>query len=201
MNKVKISFAGETMLLDQAMKDLTTAILVSLVLIYLILLIEFRSTLQPIIILVCVPYALVGVIITLLITGYSFSILAGIGLLCLIGIVVNNGIIYIDYANLLQERGYKLKDACVQACMTRVRPIILTKATVILGIMPLAMASASKTQFWKPLCWAIIGGLLIATTLTLVIIPVAYYITEGWRSKYYSRRKHLAPSDIANREE
>jgi HAE1 family hydrophobic/amphiphilic exporter-1 len=191
--KVAIKFAGETMLLNKAMKDLTKAILVSLILIYLILLIEFKSTLQPLIILVCVPYALVGVIVGLLIMHYSFSILAGIGLLCLIGIVVNNGIIYIDYANLLREWGRSRREACVEACLTRVRPIILTKATVILGIIPLAMASASKTQFWKPLCWAIIWGLLIATTLTLIIIPVAYYITEGWREKYYAKRTDIAP--------
>ncbi|HOO55799.1 MAG TPA: efflux RND transporter permease subunit [bacterium] len=188
MKSVSVSFAGETMLLSKAMSDLTTAVFVSLILIYLILLVEFKSTTQPLIIMVCVPYALVGVIIGLLIMGYSFSILAGIGLLCLIGIVVNNGIIYIDYANLLQERGLKRRDACIEACMTRVRPIVLTKLTVILGIAPLATAAASKTQFWKPLCWAIIWGLVIATTLTLVIIPVAYYIVEGWRDSYYRKR-------------
>lgn len=191
--RVEIKFAGETMLLTRALQNLTRALVVSLIFIYLILLVEFRSTTQPLIILVCVPYALVGVILTLLILGYSFSILAGIGLLCLIGIVVNNGIIYIDYANLLQEWGRSRREACVEACMTRVRPIILTKATVILGIIPLAMANASKTQFWKPLCWAIIGGLVIATTLTLIIIPVAYYIVEGWRRGYYKHgREHLA---------
>jgi multidrug efflux pump len=193
VGKVRIKFAGETMLLAGAMRNLTAAVIVSLVFIYLILLVEFKSTTQPLIILVCVPYALVGVILTLLVLGYAFSILAGIGLLCLIGIVVNNGIIYIDYANMLQERGKSRKEACIEACLTRVRPIILTKATVILGIIPLATASASKTQFWKPLCWAIIGGLVIATTLTLVIIPVAYYIVEGWRRGYYKHgRQHLA---------
>ncbi len=193
LSRVGIRFAGETMLLNKAMKDLSKAILFSLVFIYLILLVEFKSTLKPLIILVCVPYALVGVILGLLIMHYSFSILAGIGLLCLIGIVVNNGIIYIDYANLLQERGLSRREACIEACLTRVRPIILTKLTVILGIIPLAVASASKTQFWKPLCWSIIWGLLIATTLTLVIIPVAYYVTEGWRESYYKIRTQLAP--------
>ncbi|HOC93228.1 MAG TPA: efflux RND transporter permease subunit [bacterium] len=188
MKNVNIEFAGETMLLGEAMKNLSVAFLVSMIFIYLILLIEFKSTTQPLIILVCVPYALVGVILTLLILGYSFSILAGIGLLCLVGIVVNNGIIYIDYANLLRERGMKRREACVEACLTRMRPIILTKITVILGILPLAAASAAKTQFWKPLCWSIIGGLFIATTLTLVIIPVAYYIVEGWRKGYYDKR-------------
>ena len=188
MKKVRLHFGGETMLMDRAFSDLVTAVLVSLALIYLILLLEFRSTLQPLIILVCVPFALVGVILGLLIMGYSFSILAGVGLLCLIGIVVNNGIIYIDYANILQQRGKSRREACLEACLTRLRPIVLTKATVILGIMPLASAAASKTQFWKPLCWAIIWGLLIATALTLVIIPVAYYITEGWRSRYYRKR-------------
>jgi len=188
IKNVKIRFAGETMLMDQAYSDLVTAVLVSLALIYLILLLEFRSTLQPLIILVCVPYALVGVILGLLIMGYSFSILAGIGLLCLIGIVVNNGIIFIDYANLLQARGRSRREACLEACLTRLRPIVLTKITVILGITPMALASASKTQFWKPLCWSIIWGLLISTTLTLIIIPVAYYITEGWRARYYGKR-------------
>jgi len=190
--ELDISFAGENMLIDTAVKDLSTALFVSIALIYLILLLEFRSTTQPLIILVCVPYALVGVIVGLLIMRYSFSILSGIGLLCLIGIVVNNGIIYIDYANLLQDRGMGRRKACIEACLTRLRPIVLTKLTVILGIMPLALSTAAKTQFWKPLCWAIIWGLLIATTLTLVIIPVAYYITEGWRRKYYKNHSEYA---------
>ncbi len=189
---IDVKFGGETMLLGSAMSDLIKAAVISLVLIYIVLLAEFRSTLQPLIILVCVPYALVGVIIGLLIMGYSFSILAGIGLLCLIGIVVNNGIIYIDFANLLQRAGKSRMEACIEACRTRLRPIIVTKATVILGIMPLAMANASRTQFWKPMCWAIIWGLLIATTLTLVIIPVSYYVAEGWRERYYARKERKA---------
>lgn len=184
MRKVDVAFAGENAILGTAMRDLSRAVLCSLLLIYLILLFEFRSTLQPLIILVCVPYALVGVIFGLLIMHYPFSVLAGIGLLCLIGIVVNNGIIFIDYANLLRRAGKPRREACIEACLTRLRPIVLTKATVILGIIPMALAGAAKTQFWKPMCWAIIWGLLIATTLTLVIIPVVYFITEGWRDKY-----------------
>lgn len=186
MRGTEVKFAGETLFIKRAMRNLTIAMLVSIVLIYFILLLEFRSTTQPLIILICVPYALVGVILGLLIMNYPFSILAGIGLLCLIGIVVNNGIIYIDYANLLQKRGMELRAACIEACRTRMRPIILTKATVILGIVPLAVASASKTQFWKPLCWAVIWGLIIATTLTLIIIPVAYYVMEKARTRFYA---------------
>jgi HAE1 family hydrophobic/amphiphilic exporter-1 len=191
IRETEVKFAGETMFIERATRNLTLAMITSIVLIYFILLLEFRSTTQPLIILICVPYALVGVILGLLIMSYPFSILAGIGLLCLIGIVVNNGIIYIDYANLLQKRGMELRAACIEACRTRMRPIVLTKATVILGIVPLAMASASKTQFWKPLCWAVIWGLIIATTLTLIIIPVVYFVIEKARGRFYEKHPPL----------
>lgn len=186
-----VFFAGETRFITSAFGDLKKALLISLILIYIVLLIEFKSTLQPLIILTCVPYALVGVVLGLLITGNSFGILSFIGVVCLTGIVVNNAIILIDYANLLRSRGISLRQSIIEAAQIRLRPIIMTKSTVILGVLPLAIAASDKTQFWKPLCWSIIWGLVVATTLTLIIIPVVYYIMENARARYYEKRKQI----------
>lgn len=187
---VDVTFGGETMLITSAFGDLKKALFISLIIIYVVLLLEFKSTLQPLIILTCVPYALAGVVLGLLVTHNSFGILSFIGVVCLTGIVVNNAIILIDYANLLRRHGTPLREAVIEAAQTRLRPIVMTKSTVILGVLPLAITASDKTAFWKPLCWSIIWGLIVATTLTLVIIPVVYSIMEDWRKAYYSKREN-----------
>jgi len=139
--------------------------------IFAVLVLQFRSFIQPLIIYVAIPFAVIGMIWALLITGYTFSFSAFIGLISLVGIVVNNSIILVDYANKLIAQGMSRREAVITSGETRFTPILLTSLTTIGGLLPLTLSGSSM---WAPLGWTIIGGLFVSTFLTLIIVPVLY---------------------------
>jgi len=153
------------------------ALLIALLGIFAVLVLQFRSFRQPGIVFAAIPFAITGAVLALLITGYTFSFTAFIGLTSLVGIVVNNSIILVDYANQLLEDGRSVIDAIVEAGQTRFLPIILTTLTTIGGLLPLTLTGSSM---WAPMGWAIIGGLIVSTVLTLVVVPALYaLLTEA----------------------
>ena len=145
--------------------------LVALMGIFAVLVLQFRSFSQPAIIFAAIPFAMTGSILALLFSGNSFSFTALVGLTSLVGIVVNNSIILVDYSNQLLHNGRKLKAAVVESAVTRLLPITLTTLTTIGGLLPLTMSGSSM---WSPMGWSIIGGLLVSTLLTLFVVPVLY---------------------------
>lgn len=147
------------------------AVLLALIAIFAVLVLQFRSFLQPVIIFVAIPLAIIGSIWALFITGYTFSFTAFIGGASLVGIVVNNSIILVDYTNSLRKEGFSLDEALKKAGETRFTPILLTTLTTIGGLLPLTLKGG---ELWAPLGWTIIGGLLVSTILTLILVPVLY---------------------------
>ena len=145
--------------------------LIALISIFAVLVLQFKSFTQPLIIFTAIPLALIGSIWALFITGNSFSFSALIGLLSLIGIVINNSIILVDYTNRLRDDGKSIIESIKIAGETRFTPIILTTLTTIGGLLPLTLRGGTM---WAPMGWAIIGGLLVSTMLTLIIVPVLY---------------------------
>jgi HAE1 family hydrophobic/amphiphilic exporter-1 len=127
------------------------------------------------------------VAIALFITGTTLSVISGIGVVMLIGIVVKNAIVLVDFINLMRERGNELFEAIAISGRSRLRPVIMTSATTILGMLPLAMSSGAGSELWSPMGVAIIGGLLFSTLVTLVLVPVVYAIF----AKHGERNKHL----------
>ena len=146
--------------------------------IFAVLVMQFRSFKQPLIVFSAIPFAATGAFVALYITGYTFSFTAFIGLTSLAGIVVNNAIILIDYANQQHAKGERLYDAVIQSAQTRMTPIILTTVTTISGLLPLTL---SGSMMWAPMGWAIIGGLMISTILTLFVVPVLYLLFTNER--------------------
>ncbi|MCP4310490.1 MAG: efflux RND transporter permease subunit [Bacteroidetes bacterium] len=167
--------AGELESRNDAFSGMTNAIIIAIISIFSVLLLQFRSFKQPLIVFVAIPFAFTGMIWALLITGNSFSFTAFVGLTSLVGIVVNNSIILVDYINKLRERGKALDEALQLAAETRLTPIVLTALTTIGGLLPLTLRGGT---LWAPMGWTIIGGLLVSTVLTLVIVPVAYKLLE-----------------------
>ncbi|MBN1299580.1 MAG: efflux RND transporter permease subunit [Melioribacteraceae bacterium] len=165
--------AGEVETREESFGDMSKAILIAMLGIIAVLVLQFNSVSQPLIVFTAIPLALIGSIVFLLITGYSFSFLAFVGLTSLVGIVVNNSIILVDYTNQLRAEGIKLADAIVKACETRFIPIIVTTATTIGGLLPLTISGGA---LWGPMGWTIIGGLSVSTFLTLLVVPVLYKI-------------------------
>lgn len=148
-----------------------TAAIIAVIAIFAVLVLQFRSFVQPIIIYIAIPFAAIGMIWALLITGNTFSFTAFVGLTSLVGIVVNNSIIMVDYTNYLRKKGKSIMEAIQIAGETRFTPIILTSLTTIGGLLPLTLRGGT---LWAPLGWTIIGGLLVSTMLTLIIVPVFY---------------------------
>jgi len=144
--------------------------------IFAVLVLQFRSILQPFIVFVAILLAVSGSFVALYLSGWPFSFFAFVGLISLMGIVVNNSIIMVDYMNQLMNDGLEKRNAIIKGSITRLKPILLTTLTTILGLLPLAL---QRTNQWSPLCMTIIGGMISSTILTLVVVPVIY----NWLTK------------------
>ena len=171
-----ISFQGENEEIMDAISDLALAALVAILLVYMIMAIQFQSLKYPLIILMTIPLAFTGGFIALWIFGMNLSMVSLMGLIILIGVVVNNGIVLIDYINKLIDRGYKVIDAIVLAGKTRLRPIFMTALTTILALVFTAIGVGEGAELLQPMALTAIGGLIYATVLTLIVIPTVFAI-------------------------
>ncbi len=181
----RILFAGEREEMAVSFQSLLLAFLMAVILIYMIMAAQFESLLHPFLIMFTVPMGLIGTIILLLITGQSLNVISLIGSVVLVGIVVNNAIVEIDYINLLRRQGFNLRQAVVEGCQTRLRPIVMSTFSTIAGLFPMALGLGRGAELLRPLAIAVIGGLTSSLFLTLVLIPVLYEFVE-------SRKKQIA---------
>jgi multidrug efflux pump subunit AcrB len=170
---ISYSVTGEQESRNDSFAGLAKALVISLFGIFAVLVLQFRSFAQPAIVFASIPFAFSGAILALLSFGYSFSVMAFVGLTSLMGIVVNNSIILVDTANRLVKKGQGIREAVAEAAQTRLTPIVLTTLTTIGGLLPLTMMDS---QMWTPLGLVIIGGMLVSTVVTLFIVPVLYLL-------------------------
>ena len=171
---IEIELAGENETIISALKDLLLMIALAVVLIYLIMVAQFQSLKSPFIIMFTIPLAFTGGLLALFITGKELSVISMVGFLVLAGIVVNNGIVLVDYVNQLISGGKKKKEALIEAGRTRLRPILMTALTTILGMLTMALGLGMGADMIQPLGIVTIGGLLYSTILTLVVVPCMY---------------------------
>jgi HAE1 family hydrophobic/amphiphilic exporter-1 len=184
-----VIYGGSWEDIQEVIKDLVIVLLLSIILIYFIMAAQFESFVDPFIIMFTLPMTFIGVIWIHLASGTIFSAFSGIGLLMLVGIVVNNGIILVDYTNLLRRRGYELQRAVIAAGRIRLRPILMTMLTTVLGLTPMTFMSGSGSELRKPMALTVIGGLLVSTLFTLVLIPVVYATFESRRERRRLRKE------------
>jgi len=161
------------------------AVLLAIGIIYMLLAAQFESFTHPLSIMLSVPLAGAGVILGLFLTGRSFGLTALIGMLMLVGIVVKNGILLVDYTNTLRKRGMKRNEAVLTASPTRLRPILMTASAAMLGMLPIAMALGQGSEIQAPMATAVIGGLMTSTFLTLFVVPVVYTLLDDLTSRRY----------------
>lgn len=175
---------------QEAFFYLGLAFMAAIILVYMIMASQFESLVDPFIIMFTVPLSIIGVVLMLKITGFTLDVMALVGIVMLVGIAVNNGIVLVDYTNQLREQGKELVEAIIEAGATRFRPVLMTALTTIFGMIPLALNIGSGAETWKPLAVAVIGGLTVATFLTLFIIPILYNSFEifGEKAKNYIKR-------------
>ena len=170
---------------QESFEALIFLMVLALMLVYIVMAAEFESYLMPFIIMLAIPFAFTGVILGLLITGSTLSIVAALGAVMLIGIVTKNGIVLIDYINLMRERGYRMIEAVALSCRSRLRPVLMTSFTTILGMVPMALSTGDGAETWQPMGISVIGGMVFSTIVTMLIVPAVYAATDksGSRNK------------------
>lgn len=178
-----IEFSGENEMITTSLKDLVNMVLLAIVFIYLIMVAQFQSLLSPFIVMFTIPLAFTGGLLALIFTGNDLSLIAMLGFLVLSGVVVNNGIVFVDYANQLRGEGKKIKEALIITGRTRMRPILMTALTTILGLSTLSLGVGVGSEMLQPLAIVAIGGLIYATILTLVVVPVMYSTLHKEKNK------------------
>ncbi len=184
-----IEYGGQFKEMQDSFIDLFYAFLLAILLVYMVMASQFESLLHPFVIMFSVPMAVIGVLPGLFITGQKLSVLSIIGVIMLAGIVVNNAIVLVDYINTLRARGKALREAILEAGLTRLRPIMMTALTTILGLLPLALGIGEGAEVQVPLAIVVIGGLSISTLLTLFVVPVIYSILERKSEQLISRNE------------
>ena len=158
---------------------LTLAIIIGMILVYMVMASQFESLLHPFVVMFSLPFAFIGVAWALFIFDHNLTIIVFLGMLLLVGIVVNNAIILVDYINILRARGRSMTAAVREAGRVRLRPVLMTALTTCFALVPMAFKSGHGDEPWNPLRATILGGLLFATLITLVFIPVMYSILES----------------------
>jgi len=176
----KMEFTGEELKRKESMSNLSFALMLSLVLVFMVLAAQFESIIQPFVIMLTIPLAGVGTILTFFLLGKTLNMMAYIGIIMLGGIAVNNAILLIDRINQLRESGIGKKDAIVLAGTQRIRPILMTSLTTILALLPLTIGIGESASLRAPMALAVIGGLVSSTLLTLVVIPCVYWIFDSF---------------------
>jgi len=174
----RILFGGEREEMATSFRSLLLAFLMAVILIYMIMAAQFESLLHPFLIMFTIPMGLVGTVILLLATGQSLNVISLIGVVVLVGIVVNNAIVEIDYINQLRREGLELRPAVIEGTATRLRPIMMSTLSTVAGLIPMALGLGRGSELLRPLAIAVIGGLTSSLFLTLVLIPVLYEFVE-----------------------
>jgi HAE1 family hydrophobic/amphiphilic exporter-1 len=170
--------SGQNEEMQVSFKSLQFALLLAIFLVYLIMASQFESLLHPFVIIFTIPLALIGAILALFVTGATVSVVVFIGLIMLAGIVVNNAIVLVDLINQLRHKGKTKIEAILEGGATRLRPILMTTLTTALGLLPLALGFGEGAEVRAPMAITVIGGLLMSTMLTLIVIPVVYSIVD-----------------------
>ena len=181
----------------EAFGDIGLLLILIVVLVYIVMATQFESLIYPFIIMFTLPFAMSGVFIALWLTNTPLSIIALIGAIMLVGIVTKNGIVMVDYMNLLVERGMPVRDAVIEGGKSRLRPVLMTSLTTVLGMMPMSLGIGEGSEIWQPMGISVVGGLFMSTLLTLFIVPSLYAMLEGRKERKAEREARILAQEEA----
>ncbi len=196
---VRIEYGGDYEDLMKAIKQFVVIILMAVILVFAVMASQFESFLDPFIVLFTLPLTVVGIVFLSGIMGQKLNVMTAVGMLILVGVIVNNGIVLVDYTNLLRKRGMPLRDACAEAGRSRLRPILMTTLTTVLGLVPMAFFPGEGSEMTQPIGQTILGGLSFGTLMTLFLMPVLYYGFNRLREKREAKREMKRQRRIALR--
>ncbi|GHV80720.1 hypothetical protein AGMMS49944_25110 [Spirochaetia bacterium] len=193
---VIIEYGGGNADMIEMMTKFLLIVVVAIFLVFGVMACLFESFRDPFIVLFTLPLSLIGVVAIYLVTGTVFNVMTAVGLLVLVGVIVNNGIVLVDYTNLLRKRGYGLQEACVEAARNRLRPILMTTLTTVLGLAPMAFVPGEGSAMTGPIGKTVLGGLSFGTLMTLFLMPTVYYImnkhSDERDARAEARRERIA---------
>jgi HAE1 family hydrophobic/amphiphilic exporter-1 len=175
---IMLNFGGEAEEQAKAFKDLTLLLILGIILVYMVMAAQFESLLDPFIIMFAVPFTFTGVFLGFLLTQTTLSVITFLGIIMLMGIVVNNAIVLISYIGILRQRGYSMLEAVTQGGKDRLRPVLMTTVTTLFGLLPLAISRGEGSEIWQPLGITMIGGLSVSTLITMLFVPTFYAVVE-----------------------
>jgi HAE1 family hydrophobic/amphiphilic exporter-1 len=193
---ISIEYRGDLKNQADAFGSLGVALLLGIVLIYLIMVALYESTIYPFVVLFSIPVALVGALTALALTMESLTIFSIVGMIMLLGLVAKNAILIVDFANQLKEEGFALKEALIEAGKERLRPILMTTIAMIAGMLPIALASGDGAEVKNGMAWVIIGGLTSSLLLTLFLVPSAYYVVDRIKERFAKRKKRKETEEM-----
>ncbi|MBP5487153.1 MAG: efflux RND transporter permease subunit [Bacteroidales bacterium] len=186
-NNISTEITGDFEDQQSMFKDLIILMILIIILVYMVMASQFESFMSPLVIMFSVPFAFIGVILGLRLTGTALGVMAMIGIIILLGIVVKNGIVLIDYTILMRERGMNVIDASVTAARSRLRPILMTTLTTVLGMLPMALGRGEGSEMWRSLGMTVCWGLSFSTLITLVLIPAVYCVFASRQEKRHAK--------------
>lgn len=186
---VRIEYKGDYEDMMKAIKQFVVIILMAIILVFGVMASQFESLFDPFIILFTLPLNFVGIVFVYALCGQKLNVMTAVGVLILVGVIVNNGIVLVDYTNLLRKRGLSLADACAEAGKSRLRPILMTTLTTVLGLVPMAFFPGEGSEMVQPIGQTILGGLSFGTLMTLFLIPTLYYIFNQRRDRRDAKRQ------------
>jgi multidrug efflux pump subunit AcrB len=179
----RVRVRGAVVGMKESFTRFGVGLLLAVVLVYLILMAQFRSFIDPFIILTAIPPGLAGVVVFLWMTGTALNIMSLMGVIMMTGIVVSNSILIVEFSGLLRARGLGLKQAVVEACKVRLRPILMTSLATLLGLIPMALGIEEGSEQYAPLARAVIGGLGVSVVVTVFLVPAIYLLIHGRNQK------------------
>ncbi|MCQ2448479.1 MAG: efflux RND transporter permease subunit, partial [Oscillibacter sp.] len=192
---ISISVGGESEEIMEAFKQLGKALIVAIGLVYFVLASQFESFLMPVIVMMILPVSLIGSLCTQILFGLKISIIAFVGVIMLAGVVVNSSIVLVDYINIRRGRGEDKETAILNACPRRVRPVMMTMLTTVLGLLPMAIGLGSGSELMRPMASCMITGMLLSTVITLFLTPVFYSLLD---QAGHRKKKQGGVSDVQN---
>jgi multidrug efflux pump subunit AcrB len=175
----RITMRGAVVNMNEAFRDFGLGLVIAVAMVYLVLMAQFTSFMDPFIILMAIPPGIAGVVATLVLTGSTLNIMSLMGTIMMTGIVVSNSILIVDFANILHAQGLGLLEASVEACKMRLRPILMTSLATLLGMIPMALGTEAGSEQYAPLARAIIGGLAVSVVVTMFLVPAIYLMVHG----------------------
>lgn len=191
---ISVSYEGNMKQQAEAFGSMGMALIASIIFVYLIMVALYNSYIYPFVVLFSIPVAMVGALLALAMNLQSLNIFSLLGIIMLIGLVAKNAILLVDYTNQLKEQGYRTKDALLESGRTRLRPILMTTIAMVIGMLPLALASGAGAEWKNGMAWALIGGLTSSMLLTLVVVPVMYVIVDKIKDKFTKKTIEPVPA-------